>query len=286
MTPLDLVKLTPLMDRTSGRPEVAIGLIDGPAAIHHLDLASEHIREVGRNTSGICAQASSAACLHGTFIAGILSAKRGSSAPAICPGCTLLIRPIFAEAASENTQMPSATPQELAAAIMECVEAGAHIVNLSLALAQPSSKGERELEQALDHAVEHGVIIVAAAGNQGTLGSSAITRHTWVIPVVAYDLQGRPMNHSNLGGSIGKRGLGAPGDQVTSLGAEGKPLTLAGTSVATPFVTGAIALLWSLFPTATAAQVKFAMTQAYVARRSTVVPPLLDAWAAYQVVRR
>ena len=153
---------------------------------------------------------------------------------------------------------------------------------MSLALAQPSSKGERELEQVLDHATKRGVIIVAAAGNQGTLGSTAITRHPWVIPVVACDLRGRPMNGSNLGSSIGRRGLSAPGEAIISLGAVGKPLTLGGTSVATPFVTGAIALLWSAFPAATAAQVKFAVTQAYAPRRTTVVPPLLNAWAAYQ----
>src|SRR5262249_52854211 len=101
-----------------------------------------------------------------------------------------------------------------------------------------------------------------------------------------YHLQGSPMNHSNLGISIGRRGLGAPGDRITSIGANGKQLTLGGTSAAAPFVTGAIALLWSEFPTATAAEVKFAATQAYIPRRTSVVPPLLDAWAAYQVVGR
>ena len=118
--------------------------------------------------------------------------------------------------------MPSATPQELAAAIIECIDAGARVINLSLALAQPSTKGEQALEEALNQAVRRGVIVVAAAGNQGTLGSSAITRHPWVIPVVACDLRGRPMNESNLGSSIGRRGLSAPGDGVTSLGAEGQ----------------------------------------------------------------
>jgi subtilisin family serine protease len=180
--------------------------------------------------------------------------------------------------------MPSATPEELAAAIIETIDAGARVLNISAALAQLSSKGERTLEEALDLAMRRGVIVVVAAGNQGALGGTAITRHPWVIPVVAYDLQGRPMGQSNLGSSIGRRGLGAPGDRITSLGAGGKPLTLGGTSAAAPIVTGAIGLLWSEFPAATAAVVKFAVTQAAAPRRNTVVPPLLDAWAAYQVM--
>jgi subtilisin family serine protease len=92
------------------------------------------------------------------------------------------------------------------------------------------------------------------------------------------------MRESNLGHSIGRRGLRAPGDGVTSLGAEGQPVTLGGTSVAAPFVTGAIALVWSEFPAATAAEVKLAVTQAHARRRTSVTPPLLDAWAAYQLM--
>jgi subtilisin family serine protease len=286
MTPLDLVGLTPLMNHTSGRSEVAIGLIDGPVVLSNSELASQHIREIPGNGSGTCSHSNSLACLHGTFVAGILSAKRGSSAPAICPDCTLLIRPVFTEGTAGNTQMPSATPQALAAAISECIAAGARCINLSLALAQPSARGERELEQVLDHATKRGVIIVAAAGNQGTLGSTTITRHSWVIPVVGCDLRGRPINGPNLGSSIGKWGLCAPGAGITSLATAGGPLTLGGTSVATPFVTGAIALLWSAFPRATAAQVKFAVTQGFAPRRATVVPPLLNAWAAYQFMAR
>lgn len=178
--------------------------------------------------------------------------------------------------------MPSATPQELAAALIECIDAGVHVINLSLALAQPSNKGERALEEALNRAVSRGVIVVAAAGNQGTLGSSAITRHPWVIPVVACDGRGRPINESNLGSSIGRRGLRAPGDAVTSLSAAGAQLTLGGTSVAAPFVTGTIALLWSEFPTATATQIKLAISQASAGPRAMLVPPLLDAAIAYQ----
>ena len=108
--------------------------------------------------------------------------------------------------------MPRASAEELATAIAEVVDAGARIVNLSVALIQPSARGERELQQGLDYAALKGAIVVAAAGNQGTLGSTVITRHPWVVPVVAYDLRGRPMALSNLGGSIGRRGVGAPGE--------------------------------------------------------------------------
>jgi subtilisin family serine protease len=282
MNPLALVKLTALMQRTSGSPDVAIGLIDGSVVTQHPDLAGDYLRDIAGNNGARCMQTNSTACLHGTFVAGILSAKRDSPAPAICPNCSLIIRPIFAEKTTGSEHIPSATPQELAKAIIECIDAGARVINLSLALAQPSTKAEQSLEEALNQAVKRSVIVVAAAGNQGTLGSSAITRHPWVIPVVACDLRGRPMNESNLGSSIGRRGLSAPGDAITSLSAEGPPLTFSGTSVAVPFVTGTIALLWSEFPTATAAQIKLAICQASAPRRVSVVPPLLDAAAAYQ----
>lgn len=281
--PLDLVRLAPLMKLTSGRAEVAIGLIDGPVATGHVDLTSANIREIPGTLGGVCTRADSVACLHGTFVAGILCANRDSVAPAICPKCTLLVRPIFAEGSEANTQMPSSTPEELATAIVDCIDAGASVINLSAALAQPSSKGERRLEQSLDYSAKRGVIVVAAAGNQGTVGSSAITRHPWVIPVIACDLRGRPLEYSNLGNSIGRRGLSAPGVGITSLVVNGNQSPgFGGTSAAAPFVTGAIALLWSEFPGVPAAKMRMVLAQG--GHRATVVPPLLDAWAAYQTM--
>src|SRR4029077_9032084 len=147
------------------------------------------------------------------------------------------------------------------------------LVNLSAALAQvPSAKGERALGQALDHAANSGVIVVAAAGNQGTVGSTAITGHPWVIAVIACDGCGIPLSESNLGNSIGRRGLSAPGEGITSLGTVGHAAPSGGTSVAAPFVTGAIALVWSEFPSASAGQIRVAITQAHTQRPPTVTP--------------
>jgi subtilisin family serine protease len=178
--------------------------------------------------------------------------------------------------------MPSATPEALAAAILDGISAGARILNLSLAVTHASPAAEHELVLALDTAAARGVIVVAAAGNHGTVGSSVITRHPWVIPVVACDLAGRALGLSNLGGAMGRRGLSAPGEGVTGLDPAGARVTAAGTSVAAPFVTGAAALLWSEHPKASAATIKLALTQRSGPVRRSVVPPLLDAWGAYE----
>jgi subtilisin family serine protease len=244
MSPLELVRLSALMERSQGRPEIAIALVDGPVVLDHPELAGATIREIPAKLKGTCTRADTMACMHGTFVAGILFARRGSVAQAICPGCTLLLRPIFAEAVNGNGQMPSATPEDLAEAIVDSVNGGAHIINLSSALILGSPKGESKLEEALNYAVHCGAITVAAAGNQGRVGSSVITRHSGVIPVAACNPQGQPLAESNLGSSIGRRGLTAPGEKIISLGTNGRPQTFGGTSAAAPFVTGAIALLW------------------------------------------
>src|SRR5215469_15855127 len=110
MSLLDLVRLPALMERTEGRPEIAVASVDGPVALNHPDLAGAHIRGLPGNPKRACSISDSVACMHGTFVAGILAARRGSVAPAICPGCTLFLRPIFAEALNGNMQIPSATP--------------------------------------------------------------------------------------------------------------------------------------------------------------------------------
>lgn len=282
MYPLDLVRLTPLMKQTRGSPWVKIGLIDGPVAVDHPDLAAKHIRLIPGKLDGACTLTNSLACHHGTFVAGVLCANPDSVAPSICPGCTLLVSPIFKESGSLVTGMPATTPRMLCQSIIACVEAGALLINLSAALIKNSTSGDRELDEVLDYTARRNVIVVAAAGNQGTIGSSAITRHPWVIPVTACDNIGRPLNLSTMGNAIGRWGLMAPGDKITGISPGQESCTLQGTSVAAPFVTGSLALIWSLFPDATAGEIKYSLLRAPFQRRNTIVPPLLDAWAGYQ----
>ena len=282
MDPLEIARLQRLMKLTCGRADVVVGLLDGPVALEHPDLATSNIRTLGR-IRGTCRDTGSESCRHGTFVAGILAARRGAWAPAIAPDCTLVVRPVVLEVGTGGEQ-PSATPRELAEAIVDCVDVGARVLNLSAALAGRSFGADRELGEALGYTARRGVLVVAAAGNQGAVGGSAITGHPWVIPVVACDGVGWPLEESNLGRSIGSRGLGAPGQGVVSLASEGGRAVSSGTSVAAPFVTGAAALLWSVFPDAAAVDVKRALLSSPVGRRVTVVPPLLDAWGAYELL--
>jgi subtilisin family serine protease len=281
MNLFDIVGLSPLMARSEGKRDIKVSVIDGPARLGHPAFSAQRIHEIKRHPAAACQIVESVACNHGTFVLGMLAAKRGSGAPAICPGCTFILRPIFTETTDVDDPMPVSTPEQVGMAIIDSVTAGALVINLSAALTHFTSQGAGPLEQALNRAAQRGVLVVAAAGNQGTIAASVITGNPWVIPVISCDLQGRPTRESNLGSSIGRRGLAAPGENIISIGADGKLGTFHGTSAATPFVTGTIALLWSEFPKATAAQIKGALMKADGGARRAIVPALLNAWAAY-----
>lgn len=94
---LRAVGLTALMEQTEGVLGVTIGLIDGPVALDHRDIVDAPVQSVHERSMIACSQLQSTACRQGTFVAGILSARRGAAMSAICPGCQLIVPPIFVE---------------------------------------------------------------------------------------------------------------------------------------------------------------------------------------------
>lgn len=274
--PVDLVRLRPLMASGTGSAEVVVAVIDGPVAAHP-DLPALS-GTAGPGPHEVPGSRETTAAAHATFVAGVLVARRGSSAPAICPGCTMLVDPVLDGAAPVPVS-------RMAAAVARCVDRGAWIINLSVSTAAPAARTERELTVALDYAMRRHRLVVAATGNQAALGGSALTAHPWVIPVAGFTRRGLPMAESNLGASVGRRGLGGPGEGVTSTAPGGGYVRGGGTSVAAAFVTGALALLWSAFPHAPGALVRaVAVGTSRSGRRPSVVPPLLNADAAYRAL--
>ena len=284
MNAMELVRLAPLMQRSTGRAEIGVALIDGPVLISSPSLWGTNIRQMKSEIPSRCTEPSSNACKHGTRVASILAARRGSHAPAICPDCTLLIRTVFSEKSKSVGEIPKASAGELAQAILDAVQSRARVINLSLTVAATSTRDKNELEDAISYAATSGVIVAVAAGNQREVGGSLLSSHPWPIPVAGSDWRGQPTVTTNLGRSIGRHGLRGPSENIPSFGPNGQVETFSGTSAAVPFVSGTIALLWSEFPAASASAVKLAIMGAEQSARRAIVPPLLDAQAAYEAM--
>jgi subtilisin family serine protease len=152
-------------------------------------------------------------------------------------------------------------------------------VNISAAFTGAIPTRDDVLGRAIDHAAGHGVIVVAAAGNDRRAGGSPLVSHQWVIPVAAADAHGHPLATSNVGASIGRNGVSAPGTGIISLTPDGGYGAFGGSSAAAALVSGAIALAWSGAPDAPAERVRAAFSRR--SGRPGMVPQPLDAVRTY-----
>ncbi|MFD0635806.1 type VII secretion-associated serine protease mycosin [Catenulispora yoronensis] len=183
---------------------------------------------------------------HGTFVAGLIAARAqtGSSLVGFAPGVRIL--PIKVTGTDG-----SATAATLAAGIRAAADAGARIINVSMVSTLPSD----DLAKAVAYAQSRGALIVAAAANDAQLNNPVAypAAYPGVVGVGAIDVTGALTGFSETGTFVD---LVAPGSLVTSVGARGGYYAGSGTSFACPFVSATAALVWSYYPSLTAAQVK------------------------------
>ncbi|MFL5425922.1 MAG: S8 family serine peptidase, partial [Myxococcales bacterium] len=143
---------------------------------------------------------------------------------------------------------------DLARAIDYAVDHGARVINASW-----GGGGTSEvIQRAVARAAQHGVLFVAAAGNDGASrpGFPANLNLANVLSVGALDTDGSLASFSNRGAMVT-----APGVGILSTTSPGQYARYDGTSMATPHVAGAAALLWSARPDATLSQVKKALLE-------------------------
>ncbi|HSV34366.1 MAG TPA: S8 family serine peptidase [Ramlibacter sp.] len=195
---------------------------------------------------------------HGTHVASIAfgDGTGGSGADkykGVAPGVSI-------HAAKVLDQAGSGLESQVIAGIDWCVAQGAHIISMSLGSDAPSD-GSDALSQAANAAVANGRVVVAAAGNSGdepgTVGSPGAA--ALVITVAACAERSAPAgspNHSDgmylthfssRGPTLDNRvkpDVCAPGHSITAAkaGTVGGYVTYSGTSMATPFVAGMVAL--------------------------------------------
>lgn len=255
------------MSTAPGVAAVPVAVIDGPYDATALSGILAHAPVSLGDCS--CGVNSNSACRHGTFVMGLLGARRDSAIPGLCPECTLLHVPLFTDESA-----PQATISELAKAITTAVAAGARLINLSLAVLGDETQRDGELAAALDYAEASGAVVVVAAGNQGRLAMGQLLTHPVTIPVVAVDAMHRLLPECNFGPAISRRGIAALGHRVPGHAPGNGIAVMSGTSVATAVATGTLAQLWSAHPEADGADIRRAVAR--LTPRNGAIPPMID----------
>ncbi|MCV2884160.1 S8 family serine peptidase [Aestuariibacter sp. AA17] len=184
---------------------------------------------------------------HGTHVAGTIAAlSNNEGVVGVYPGVDLHIVKIF----NDNGQWTFAS--DLIDGIQQCADAGADVVNMSLG-GGSSSTAEAN---AMQNFVNQGVMLVAAAGNGGNSSFSYPASYDAVISVAAVTSSESRASYSQYNSQVE---IAGPGSAVESTWPTNTYNTISGTSMATPHVVGAAALVWSFFPQCTNEQIRNAL---------------------------
>ncbi len=142
----------------------------------------------------------------------------------------------------------------VASGIRWCADNGGDVINLSLG----ATEGDQVLQDAVTYAWSQGSLLVAAAGNQGpcTECVNYPAKYDEVIAVTCTDPNDAQCSFSSDGP---ESELAAPGKDIRSSipgNGDNSYATLSGTSMSSPHVAGAAALLWSRFPALANCQIR------------------------------
>jgi hypothetical protein len=214
---------------------------------------------------------------HGTHVAGI--AVGGGSFPGIAPGSEVVNLKVA-------DMFGSSSSSAVIAALDEAVEQNVNVVSISLGFGLTSPwESEDILAQAVNTVVDHGITVVTAAGNEAdgsipfmTINTPASAKKS--LTVGASNGSNNVVYFSSQGPTYDFRpdpDIIAPGYQIVGPLASGGVMDLAynalvdvsisdyiilsGTSMATPVVSGAVALLLDQFPDASPYAIRAALQE-------------------------
>lgn len=172
---------------------------------------------------------------HGTHVAGTIAAiQNNNGVVGVAPEAKLLIIKVLDKKGSGQYEW-------IINGINYAIEQKADIISMSLG----GPVDVPELHKAIQTAVQHNILVVCAAGNEGD-GNDSTDEFAYpgsyneVISVGAVDLN---RNSSRFSNSNNEVDLVAPGEKILSTYLNGTYATLSGTSMATPHVSGAMALI-------------------------------------------
>ncbi|MEG4943098.1 PatA/PatG family cyanobactin maturation protease [Microcoleus sp. F4-D5] len=228
-----------LTSQTLGHPQVCIAVLDGLVDLKHPCFQGTDLTQLSTLVSGQ-AKPDGGMSLHGTHVTSVIFGQPGSPVMGIAPKCKGLIVPVFHDDHLNLSQL------DLARAIEQAVNAGAHIINISGGQLTDEGEAEGWLKRSVQLCQENNVLIVAAAGNDGCACLHVPAALPAVLAVGAMDDRGKPIDFSNWGATYQNQGILAPGENILGAQPGGGTTRLSGTSFAAPIATGVAALLLSL----------------------------------------
>jgi subtilisin family serine protease len=179
---------------------------------------------------------------HGTHVAGIIAARanNGIGGSGLAPNARIMAVKVLDANRSGNSSL-------LASGIHYAVDEGARILNVSI----NGDGTSPDLTAALHYATEKGATIVASAGNNSrnldlTPSYPASSNEPSVLTVTATDEGGGIVGFANRG--LRSVDLAAPGEMILSTARGSGYENRSGTSMAAPYVAGALALLSAARP--------------------------------------
>ena len=174
---------------------------------------------------------------HGSLVAGVISAAPSGSSGAVgvAPGAKLVaVKSCVAQSIwSAAARCWSST---LARGIDLAAQKNIRVMNLSV-----GGPDDKLLAHMVDAALQKGIAVVSAVGNDGPSGKPSYpAAFKGVIGITAVDAAGSLYANATRGAYVS---LAAPGVDLLSTGPGGKTQLFTGTSAASAFASGAIALL-------------------------------------------
>ena len=247
---LDRVGAKQAWDMSTGKPSVIIAVIDSGIDYNHPDLKGKLVSPYNSMTKASGLDKVSDDFGHGTHVAGIAAASFNNNLGVAGIGGNVSVMPIKAGIGGQFSS------SDVDDGIYWAVDHGARVINLSL-----GGYGSTVTDQnAINYAVSHNVIVVAAAGNDGINQPTYPAGYNGVIAVAATDQNDLDADFSNYGDFVD---ISAPGVNILSTtptySVNGVPLNYGygdGTSMATPFVAGLAGLLFSANPSLSNPQVE------------------------------